>query len=123
MATSNPLLLAAAVTHGVLSLGHTLKGLEQFKHVSINALPNTLRGAVKAGWYEGSGFFLMMAVLNYKWALTGLVDVYDKSIAGLLVAVLVGAAGTYSQSGDKQTGITLAAAAVLQGLATKGAAL
>jgi hypothetical protein len=36
------------------------KGLEQFKHVSINALPVALRGAVKAGWYEGSGFFLMM---------------------------------------------------------------
>ncbi|KAH6643939.1 hypothetical protein C7974DRAFT_10343 [Boeremia exigua] len=152
MATSkHPLLLAAAVTHAVLSLGHTSKGLEQFKHASISALPTTLRGAVKAGWYEGSGFFLMMgklrplsqiscfiirsvllqaskltvplAVLNYKWAQTGLLDIYDKSIAGLLVTILAGAAGSYFQSGDKPTAATLAAAAVLQGLAAKGAAL
>lgn len=35
------------------------KGLEQFKHTSISALPTALRGAVKAGWYEGSGFLLI----------------------------------------------------------------
>ncbi|KAJ4992606.1 hypothetical protein SVAN01_01989 [Stagonosporopsis vannaccii] len=154
MASSkHPLLLAAAVTHAVLSLGHTTKGLEQFKHASISALPTALRGAVKAGWYEGSGFFLMMcklssvqstqhrlnwligrcfhdakltmslAILNYKWAQTGLLDIYDKSIAGLLVAILAGAAANYFQSGDKPTAGTLAVAAVLQGLAAKGAAL
>ncbi|KAF2631659.1 hypothetical protein BU25DRAFT_488230 [Macroventuria anomochaeta] len=124
MATSkHPLLLAAAVAHGVLSLGHTTKGLEQFKHASMSALPTALRGAVKAGWYEGSGFFLMMAILNYKWAQTGLLDVYDKSIAGLLVAILVGAAGSYFQSGDKPTATTLAVLAVLQGLGAKGVAL
>jgi hypothetical protein len=81
--TSNkhPLLLAAAVAHGVLALGHTVrqstpydqstlfsivltcsqtKGLDQFKHPSINTLPTALRGAVKAGWYEGSVFFAIM---------------------------------------------------------------
>jgi hypothetical protein len=77
--SKHPLLLAAAVAYGVLSLGHTVcisfisephamrneltvvqsKGLEQFKHTSIRALPTALRGAVKAGWYEGSGFLLI----------------------------------------------------------------
>lgn len=61
--------------------------------------------------------------MNYKWAQTGLLDVYDKSIAGLLVAILVGAAGSYFQSGDKPTATTLAAAAILQGLAAKSASL
>jgi len=78
---------------------------------------------VKAGWYEGSGFFLMMAILNYKWAQTGLLDIYDKSIAGLLVAILAGAAGSYFQSGDKPTATTLAVVAVLQGLGAKGVSL
>ncbi|KAL1609698.1 hypothetical protein SLS59_001207 [Nothophoma quercina] len=64
-----------------------------------------------------------MGILNYKWAQTGLLDVYDKSIAGLLVAILVGAAGSYFQSGDKPTATTLAAAAILQGLAAKSASL
>ncbi|KAJ4320554.1 hypothetical protein N0V94_003312 [Neodidymelliopsis sp. IMI 364377] len=124
MATSkHPLLLAAAVAHGVLALGHTSKGLEQFKHTSINALPVALRGAVKAGWYEGSGFFLIMAILNYKWAQTGLLDIYDKSVAGLLVTILAGAAASYFQSGDKPTATTLAVVAVLQGLGAKGASL
>jgi hypothetical protein len=61
------------------------------------------------------------AILNYKWAQTGLLDIYDKSIAGLLLSILVGAAGTYYVSGDKPTGITLAVVAVLQGLGAKGA--
>ncbi|KAG9206513.1 hypothetical protein G6514_003344 [Epicoccum nigrum] len=120
--SKHPLLLAAAVAYGVLSLGHTSKGLEQFKHTSIRALPTALRGAVKAGWYEGSGFFLISAILNYKWAQTGLLDIYDKSVAGLLVTILVGAAGTYYASGDRPTGVTLAVVAVLQGLGARGAA-
>jgi hypothetical protein len=37
------------------------KGLEMFKHVSLNQLPGLLRSAVKIGWYEGSGFFLMLS--------------------------------------------------------------
>ena len=36
------------------------KGLDQFKHPTINTLPTALRGAVKAGWYEGSVFFAIM---------------------------------------------------------------
>ena len=66
---------------------------------------------------------MRLAILNLKWAQTGLLDVYDKSLAGLLVAILVGAAGSYVQSGDKPTGTTLAVVAVLQGLGVRGAAL
>ena len=65
--------------------------------------------------------FLLLAILNYKWAQTGLLDIYDKSIAGLLLSILVGAAGTYYMSGDKPTGVTLAVVAVLQGLGARGA--
>ncbi|KAH7390713.1 hypothetical protein BKA66DRAFT_568647 [Pyrenochaeta sp. MPI-SDFR-AT-0127] len=117
----HPLLLAAAVAHGVLALGHTTKGLDQFKHTSLNALPTALRGAVKAGWYEGSGFFLIMGILNYKWAQTGIYDIYDKSIAGILVSLLFSAGAAYYKSGDKPTASTLAVVAILQGLGVRNA--
>ncbi|KAI8939098.1 hypothetical protein NX059_004935 [Plenodomus lindquistii] len=116
---SHPLLLASAVAHAVLALGHTTKGLDQFKHPSVNSLPLALRGAVKAGWYEGSGFFLIMGILNYKWAQTGIYDIYDKSIAGLLVSLLAAASASYYRSGDKPTAATLAVVMILQGLGVK----
>ncbi|KAF2822776.1 hypothetical protein CC86DRAFT_372587 [Ophiobolus disseminans] len=115
----HPLLLAAAVAHGLLALGHTTKGLDQFKHPSLSTLPTALRGAVKAGWYEGSVFFAIMGILNYKWAQTGVYDVYDKSIAGLLISLLGGAAAAYYRSGDKPTATTLAVVAIVQGLGVR----
>jgi hypothetical protein len=41
-----------------------MKGLDQFKHVSMQSLPIGLRGAVQAGWYEGSVFFAIMGALS-----------------------------------------------------------
>ncbi|KAI5380101.1 hypothetical protein J4E82_001175 [Alternaria postmessia] len=82
----------------------------------MNTLPVMLRGASKIGWYEGSGFFLMMSILNYKWSVTGIYDVYDKSIAGILTGMLAAAGAAYWKSNDKPTAITLAVVAILQGL-------
>ncbi|KAF1942522.1 hypothetical protein EJ02DRAFT_454219 [Clathrospora elynae] len=121
---SHPLLLASAAAYGILALGHTTKGLEQFKHPTMNTLPLALRGASKIGWYEGSGFFLIMTtpgILNYKWAQTGIYDIYDKSIAGVLVSLLAAAGAAYFKSGDKATATTLAVVAVLQGLGVRNA--
>jgi hypothetical protein len=42
-----------------------MKGLDQFKHVSMQSLPIGLRGAVQAGWYEGSVFFAIMGELSF----------------------------------------------------------
>jgi len=38
-----------------------MKGLDQFKHPTMRTLPLVLRGASKIGWYEGSGFFVIMS--------------------------------------------------------------
>jgi hypothetical protein len=38
-----------------------MKGLDQFKHPTMNTLPLFLRGASKIGWYEGTGFFIIMS--------------------------------------------------------------
>jgi hypothetical protein len=72
------------------------KGLEQFKHPSTNQLPPLLRGASKIGWYEGSVWFLIAGVMNYKWSQTGLVDLADKTAASLLITLLFGAGASVS---------------------------
>ncbi|KAF2005928.1 hypothetical protein P154DRAFT_456617 [Amniculicola lignicola CBS 123094] len=121
--TNHPLLLATAALNVLLSLGHTTKGLEQFKHPTLNALPRALRGAVTAGWYEGSVFFLITGILNYKYSQTGLVDLADKTVAGLLTSLCVGAGVHYYRTGDKPTATILWVVALLQGLGAKKAAL
>jgi hypothetical protein len=117
-----------------------MKGLDQFKHPTMNTLPLVLRGASKIGWYEGSGFFLIMSkfshiplnaytyisytnvssgILNYKWAQSGIFDIYDKTIAGILTGLLAAAGAAYWKSNDKPTAMTLAAVAILQGLGVR----
>ncbi|KAF2195216.1 hypothetical protein K469DRAFT_698782 [Zopfia rhizophila CBS 207.26] len=121
MAQKHPLLLATAIAHGVLSLGHTTKGLEQFKHPSLKQLPRALLGAVKAGWYEGSVFFAIMGILNYKWAQTGIVDPLDKLVASLISVLCLGAGTYYFRTGDKLTAGILAIVAGLQAVAVRKA--
>ena len=91
-----PLLFGTSLAYGILSLGHTAKGLEQYKHQSLRTVPLWLRGASKIGWYEGSVWFIIAGVLNYKWSQTGLADTADKTIAGLLITLLFGAGASVS---------------------------
>jgi len=116
------------------------KGFEQFTHPTLNQLPAALKGAVKAGWYEGSVFFAIVGeifpiyeyhefyssvkgILNYKWSQTGLLDIADKSMAGLLTTLLLGAGTSYYRSGDKPTAIILSLVGIIQALGARNAAL
>ncbi|KAG9190260.1 hypothetical protein G6011_08348 [Alternaria panax] len=116
---SYPLLQASSATYAILAVGHTMKGLDQFKHPTMNTLPTVLRSASKIGWYEGSGFLLLMSILNYKWSVTGIYDVYDKSIAGLLIFGLVAAGAAYWRSNDRPTATTLILVALVQVLGVR----
>ena len=78
---------------------------------------------MKAGWYEGSVFFAILGVLNYKWAQTGLVDGADKALVTLIVTLLFGAGGNYIRTGDKPTGLILGIVGILQTIAARGASL
>ncbi|KAF2202212.1 hypothetical protein GQ43DRAFT_439903 [Delitschia confertaspora ATCC 74209] len=121
LAGKNPLLLTTAVVHGLISLGHTTKGLEQFKHVSLNQLPRALRGAVTTGWYEGSVFFAIMSLLNYKWSTTGLTHPIDKTVASLVSLLYIGAGINYFRTGDKPSFAILSVAGLLQAWGVKAA--
>ncbi|CAI6335086.1 unnamed protein product [Periconia digitata] len=64
-----------------------------------------------------------VACINYKWSQSGLVDGADKSIAGLLVALLFGAGANYARAGDKGLGVVLSAIGALQAVAARKATL
>ena len=64
----------------------------------------------------------MTGILNYKWAQVGLLDIYDKSIAALLVSLLAGAGVGYFKSGDKTTAGLLVVVGILQSLGIKSGA-
>jgi hypothetical protein len=53
-----------------------MKGLDQFKHASIQTLPVGLRGAVQAGWYEGSVFFGIMGMLYFSLSIHIYIYIY-----------------------------------------------
>ncbi|KAA8627092.1 hypothetical protein A1F94_002168 [Pyrenophora tritici-repentis] len=58
-------------------------------------------------------------ILNYKWAQTGIYDVYDKGIAGILVGMMAAAGGAYWRSNDKPTAMVLGFVAILQALGVR----
>jgi hypothetical protein len=66
---------------------------------------------------------MIVGILNYKWSQTGLLDLADKSIAGLIVTLLFGAGSHYYRTGDKATGIILSVVGILQAVGAKKAAL
>jgi len=61
----------------------------------------------------------LLGILNYKWSHTGIYDVYDKGIAGILVGMMAAAGGAYWKSNDKPTAMALGFVAILQGLGVK----
>ena len=64
---------------------------------------------------------VLKGILNYKWSVTGIYDVYDKSIAGVLTTLLAAAGAAYWKSNDRPTAITLGVVAILQGLGVRNA--
>lgn len=62
---------------------------------------------------------LQLGILNYKWAQTGVYDIYDKSIAGILTGLLAAAGAAYWKTNDKPTAVTLAVVAIMQGLGVR----
>jgi hypothetical protein len=83
----------------------------------LSSLPSWVRTSLPVAneitWLKRTG------ILNYKWAQTGIYDIYDKSIATLLITLLVGAGTSYFKSGDKPTATTLAIVAIVQGLGVR----
>jgi hypothetical protein len=101
-------------------------------------LPRSVSMYSRAGWYQGSVFFLIAgrfldetsslvliipALKNYRWAQSPglLADPLDKTIAALTTAICLGSAVWYGKEGDRTTCGLLAIVGGLQAWAALSA--
>ncbi|BCS27054.1 uncharacterized protein APUU_60102A [Aspergillus puulaauensis] len=109
-------LQVTSATWVLVSLGHTLGAKEWQSSPQFRALPSNADTCARAGWYQGSVFFLVNALLNYNWAQAPeqLRNPVNKAIAVLMVAVMWGSSGWYFKRGVTSNGVAVAVMGALQ---------
>ncbi|KAB8223143.1 hypothetical protein BDV33DRAFT_200698 [Aspergillus novoparasiticus] len=106
----------------LISLGHTLSAKDWQSLPQVRTLPNLAYTCAKAGWYQGSGFFLMNALINYNWSQNPalLNDPINRAVAALMTAIVGISSGWYLKRGVKSNGIVVALMGALQAWAAFG---
>ncbi|PGH16882.1 hypothetical protein AJ79_01526 [Helicocarpus griseus UAMH5409] len=111
---------AAAIVFTLLSAGHTLAGKQWMTDPQFKALPRHVGAFSRVGWYQGSVFLLIGALLNYRWSQTSrgaLTDPVEKAMAALATALCFGSSAWYNKNGIRDTAAIVGFAGVLQGYA------
>ncbi|KAL2817995.1 hypothetical protein BDW59DRAFT_130076 [Aspergillus cavernicola] len=100
----------------IVSLGHTLGAKEWQSSPQFRALPTNADTCARAGWYQGSVFFLVNALINYNWSQSPeqLNNPVNKLIAGLMTAVMWASSGWYLKRGVVSNGAVVALMGALQ---------
>ncbi|KAL4923580.1 uncharacterized protein BDV17DRAFT_296211 [Aspergillus undulatus] len=100
----------------LISLGHTLGAKDWQSSPAFRALPDNAHACARIGWYQGSAFFLVNALLNYNWSQSPeqLKNPINKFIAVLMTAVMWGSSGWYFKKGVNQNGVVVAIMGALQ---------
>ncbi|GFF30795.1 hypothetical protein IFM61606_02726 [Aspergillus udagawae] len=113
--TSTPL-KATSIGWLFISVAHTISARDWQSLPQFRKLPNLAYTCAKAGWYQGSAFFLMTAMINYNWAQNPalLAEPVNKGIAALMTAIVWVSAGWYFKKGVKANGVAVAAMGALQ---------
>ncbi|KAJ9602396.1 hypothetical protein H2200_013251, partial [Cladophialophora chaetospira] len=80
--------LAASVTNALVAVGHTVHGLNTFSLPPYRSLPPLLLCYAKAGWYQGSAFFSILALWSWQLSKKPVASwtSVDRAILGGLVA-------------------------------------
>ncbi|KAF7114561.1 hypothetical protein CNMCM5793_009206 [Aspergillus hiratsukae] len=115
MTLSTPL-KATSMGWLLISIAHTLSARDWQSLPQFRQLPGLAYTCAKAGWYQGSAFFLMNAMINYNWAQNpGLLDQpVNKGIAALMTAIVWVSAVWYMKKGVKANAVATAAIGALQ---------
>ncbi|CRG83921.1 hypothetical protein PISL3812_01277 [Talaromyces islandicus] len=107
-----------ALTLVATSVAHTAIAPKWMADPKFKSLPAIQRAYSTSGWYQGSLFFLITALVNYRWSAldlpNGLTDPADKGIAGILVFLLYGSSVWYYGHGAKDTSAAVALAGSVQ---------
>ncbi|PLB50054.1 hypothetical protein P170DRAFT_404770 [Aspergillus steynii IBT 23096] len=109
-------LQATATGWLIISLGHTLSAKTWQSAPQFRALPNLPYSCAKVGWYQGSAFFLMTALLNYSWAQdpTLLELPVNRAIAALMTGIVWASSGWYFKRGVVENGVVVAVMGAVQ---------
>ncbi|KAK2796311.1 hypothetical protein FQN50_009602 [Emmonsiellopsis sp. PD_5] len=109
---------AAAVVFALIAAGHTFAGKEWTKDPKFKALSRPVGAFARAGWYQGSIFFLIVALQNYRWSQTtagALTDPVEKAIAALATVLCLGSSAWYNKNGIRDTAAIVGVAGCVQG--------
>ncbi|KAH8705166.1 hypothetical protein BGW36DRAFT_366999 [Talaromyces proteolyticus] len=108
----------AAISLALTSVAHTAIGPKWMANPKFKSLPTVARAYSVSGWYQGSLFFLLSSLINYRWSrmnlTNGLTDPVDKGIAGILIFLLWGSSVWYYRHGVKDTSFAVAAGGAVQ---------
>ncbi|KAK2758234.1 hypothetical protein FQN54_004078 [Arachnomyces sp. PD_36] len=115
-------LQTSAALMAVISLGHTVTANAFMSDPQFRRLPHTVSTFSRAGWFQGSVYLLVSALINYRWSRNpkALTDPIEKAIAGLLAAVLAGSAVWYKKKGISGTSAVVAIGSAVQAWAAFG---
>ncbi|KAJ5564285.1 hypothetical protein N7513_000527 [Penicillium frequentans] len=101
--------LLVAIKHA--TSGKEFQCLRQFRE-----LPNIAYTRSTVGWYQGSAYLVLTALLNLSWAKNpqSLREPLQRTMAALLVLIAWASSAWYIKRGVKSSGILTAVAGILQ---------
>ncbi|GAB0134409.1 hypothetical protein EsDP_00002783 [Epichloe bromicola] len=110
-------LKVTAVGWLLLSLGHTSGAKDWQANAKFQSLSRLSSACAKVGWYQGSGFFIMNALLNYAWSQNPalLRDPVHKAIASTMIAIMWISGWWYAKNGVMANFVAVSAMGALQG--------
>ncbi|KAL4936626.1 hypothetical protein BDV06DRAFT_204659 [Aspergillus oleicola] len=109
-------LQSTSLAWALISLGHTLGAKDWQSHPTFRSLPEQSHACARIGWYQGSVFFLVNALINYNWSQSPdqLRNPLNRAIAVIMTMVMWGSSGWYFKSGVKRNGVVVALMGALQ---------
>ncbi|KAE8373607.1 hypothetical protein BDV26DRAFT_296780 [Aspergillus bertholletiae] len=109
-------LKAAAYGALVLAFGHALSSRKFMKLRQFRELPSIALVCSTVGWYQGSAYLVLTALLNLQWSLNpqALEEPLHRATAALLTVIAWGSSISYLRGGVKSSGFITAAAGAFQ---------
>ncbi|KAE8423129.1 hypothetical protein BDV36DRAFT_243661 [Aspergillus pseudocaelatus] len=109
-------LKAAAYGSLILAFGHALSSRKFMRLRRFQELPSIAFVCSTVGWFQGSGYLVLTALLNLQWSLNpqALDEPLNRAIAALLTLIAWGSSISYLRGGVKSSGFITAAAGAFQ---------
>ncbi|KAL4990917.1 hypothetical protein BDW68DRAFT_23296 [Aspergillus falconensis] len=112
-------LKATSIGWLLISVGHVLGAKDWQSSPQFRALPANADTCARVGWYQGSAFFLVNALLNYNWsqAPEQLRNPINKIAAVIMAISMLGSSAGYFKGGVSKNGVVVAIMGLLQAYA------